>query len=217
MIERQGDGAGGLASAPPQDVGLRERKKHATRVALRRAALTLAVDRGPEHVTVEDIAAAADVSPRTFFNYFASKEGALVGEHTERFAAFHELLLGRPADEPPIVAIGNAVVEYVRGIELDRDLWALRRRLVERHPELLPRVLGANASAERELADAIAERAGLPAGHAYPALVAAVSIAAVRAATLRAACSEPTRSLDELVGEAFAALVQGLPAPTTGA
>lgn len=199
----------------PTEAGLRERKKHATRVALRRAALTLAAERGPEHVTVDDIAAAADVSPRTFFNYFASKEDALVGEHTERFAAFREAFLARPAAEPPIVAIGAAVAAYVDGIELDRDLWALRRQLVERHPGLLPRVLGANANAERELAETIAERAGLPASHAYPALVAAVSVAAVRVAMLRAACGESAGTPAELVREAFDALAQGLPAPPT--
>lgn len=207
------------ADAPPTGAGLRERKKHATRVALRRAALTLAVERGPEHVTVDDIAAAAGVSPRTFFNYFASKEDALVGEHTERFAAFRELLLARPDDEPPLVAVGAAVAEYLRGIELDREVWALRRGLVERHPELLPRVLGANANAERELAHAIAERAGLAGAGAedmYPTLVAAVTIAAVRVAMLRAACTDTERAPADVVSEAFAALAAGLPAPSRG-
>lgn len=195
------------------EAGLRERKKRATRLALRRAALELAVERGPDHVTVEDIATAADVSPRTFFNYFASKEEALVGEHTDRLAAIRTLVVARPADEPPVVALGAALAEYVAGLELDRHMWSLRRRLAERHPEVLPRIHGANAQAEREIATAVAERTGLPAEHPYPELLAALTVTAVRVALMRAACEvdlEPTVA----VTEAFAAIAAGLPAPT---
>ncbi len=72
--------------APPAPGSLRERKKQATRRSLRRIALQLVSDRGFAQVTVEDIAAAADVSPRTFFNYFPSKEAAVFGADPERTA-----------------------------------------------------------------------------------------------------------------------------------
>src|SRR5437868_404754 len=70
--------------------GLRERKKLATRRSLRRVALDLIAERGFGNVTVEDIAEAADVSPRTFFNYFPSKEAALFGADPDRVTALRE-------------------------------------------------------------------------------------------------------------------------------
>ncbi len=78
---------------------LRERKKLATRRSLRRHALDLVAQRGFMHVTVEDIAEAADVSPRTFFNYFPSKEAALFGADPDRISAMRERILHQAPGE----------------------------------------------------------------------------------------------------------------------
>src|SRR5438105_15204457 len=79
---------------------LRERKKLATRRLLRRTALDLVAERGFAHVTVEDIAEAADVSPRTFFNYFPSKEAALFDSDPSRWAKIHDRIVNQDQGQP---------------------------------------------------------------------------------------------------------------------
>src|SRR4029450_13544031 len=82
--------------------GLRERKKAETRQALMAAAVRLAEDLGPDRVTVEAIAEAAGVSPRTFFNYFQSKEDAMVGVSPNETSELLDDLAARPEDEAPL-------------------------------------------------------------------------------------------------------------------
>jgi AcrR family transcriptional regulator len=83
-----------VTTPPP---GLRERKKQATRKALREAALRLALERGRDDVRVDDIAEAAGVSPRTYNNYFSSREQAIVAAVTaEREARVAAAVAGRP-------------------------------------------------------------------------------------------------------------------------
>jgi AcrR family transcriptional regulator len=92
--------------------GLRERKKQATRAALAAAALRLALERGPGNVRVDDIAEAADVSPRTYNNYFSSREQAIVAAVTaERAARVAAAVAARPAD----VSLAGAVIDAVVG------------------------------------------------------------------------------------------------------
>src|ERR671930_1848669 len=91
--------------------GLRERKKQATREALRVAALRLALERGPENVRVDDIAEAAGVSPRTYNNYFSSREQAIVAAVTaERESRIAAAVAARPADVSRADAVIDAVV-----------------------------------------------------------------------------------------------------------
>src|SRR5882762_5402426 len=101
--------AGGVTTPQP---GLRERKKDATRKALREAALRLALEQGPDNVRVDDIAEAAGVAPRTYNNYFSSREQAIVAAITaERALRIAAALRARPADEPLAEAVVAALVE----------------------------------------------------------------------------------------------------------
>src|SRR5215210_1582724 len=91
---------------------MRERKKLATREALSTAALRLALEHGPENVRVDDIAEAAGVSPRTYNNYFSSREQAIVAAITaERALRIGAALRARPSDEPLAEAVVEALVE----------------------------------------------------------------------------------------------------------
>jgi AcrR family transcriptional regulator len=95
--------------------GLRERKKAATRRALGIAAMRLAVQRGLDNVLVEDIAAEAGVSTRTFNNYFASKHEAICALAMERGRLIGVALRNRPPSEPLMEAITSAVLEPYTG------------------------------------------------------------------------------------------------------
>src|SRR5947209_3085559 len=100
-------------SAP--SVGLRERKKVATRQALHEAAVRLAVEHGLDRLTVEAIADAADVSRRTFSNYFANKEEALLWSDRVRMGHFRELVGRRPKEVPAWQAMSAAALQLVEG------------------------------------------------------------------------------------------------------
>jgi AcrR family transcriptional regulator len=156
-------------------VGLRERKKLATRQALSWSAIRLAVDRGLDNVRVEDIAHGAGVSPRTFNNYFASKYEAICAVPVDRAELIGETLLARPEGEPLAESLLAAMMaHYQPPGELDRE-WVTATRLMMSAPGLRGEALKANARTEEVLAGAIARRCGLDVGRdLYPKVVAGV-------------------------------------------
>lgn len=192
--------------------GRRERKKQATRRAIRSAALRLALEHGVDGFTVEDVSEAADVAPRTFFNYFASKEDALVGEDTEVTAELREALDARPADEPPLrtlrVVLRDRTVAHTD--QAHREEALARQRLVKENPSLLPRQLAKFAAVERTLTEAMANRTGSdPEQELRPALLAALAVTVMRVAMRRWSVDE-TSSPGVLVDEAFDLVERGL-------
>jgi AcrR family transcriptional regulator len=201
--------------------GLRERKKQETRAALSWAALRLAVERGADAVTVDEIAAEAGVSPRTFNNYFASKYEAIVWRHLDRFGRVADQLRARPATDPLWTALTDAV-RAVFGIPDAAEPgppaeWTAGVRLLMAQPELRGEFVKAAAAAERELAAAVAERTGTdPDQDMHPRLVAAAVGAAVHVATeqwLRV--GGPPVALGLLLADALEQFRAGLPAPRT--
>jgi AcrR family transcriptional regulator len=196
--------------------GLRERKKLATRLALHRAALELVAERGLGSVSVDEIADRADVSPRTFFNYFSSKDDAVLGLDPEASAHQVAAFLARPADETPVEALRAVAHAQAEEMAADIELWPLRLTVIDATPALLARLAAAFGEGERVLAEAVAERTGTRAGaDAYPTLLAGVAGVAMRTALHRWLASDFTAALPDLLDEAWDLLTAGLPAPTT--
>ncbi|WP_073946923.1 TetR family transcriptional regulator [Streptomyces kebangsaanensis] len=139
-------------------VGLRERKKAATRRAVHEAALRLTVEQGFDAVTVEAVADAAGISRRTFSNYFATKEDAVLwGDErylNELVAAFR----ARPAEETAWTALRTAVLDRLPESGAQEWETLVRTRMALRHPALLARQLAKYAALEAELTQAITER-----------------------------------------------------------
>lgn len=209
-----------LSSVTTPRTGLREKKKEATRKALREAALRLAIERGPDNVRVDDIADAAGVSPRTYNNYFSSREQAIVAAVTaEREGRVAAAVAARPAS----VRLSDAVVEAI--VEQYTDPGSHDPRallLITTRPALRDAFLGTAAGIEDPLTVVIAERIGdsrrLTARVLSASVAAAVRIALgqwVRPATAFPPASGlvvPSGSLPELLRTALAPLRPALDA-----
>jgi AcrR family transcriptional regulator len=158
---------------PRQASGLRERKKEKTRQALASAAMRLFAERGYEATTVADIAAAADVSTRTFFAYFPSKEDVFFAGTQERLDLVRQAFAAQAAALPPLAAMRatlDQIIETASG-----DLFApdrnTRLRLLMERPELRARGTQLLFSAHQALSEGI--RAAVPGLGGYGAVAAA--------------------------------------------
>jgi AcrR family transcriptional regulator len=189
----------------PEQTGRRARKKQATRKTIKQAALALAVQNGVERLTVDEISEAADVSPRTFFNYFSCKEDALIADNEETVAALREAIAARPGDEPPLRTLRAAFGEsgFVETVQEHREDLLAHHRLVRENPSLLPRQLSQYAALQEAVGAAMAERLGLDAeDDLRPALLASLAASVIRVAIHRWACDGRV-PLDRLFGQVF--------------
>ena len=194
--------------------GLRERKKAETRQALMTAAVRLAEQLGPDRVTVEAIAEAAGVSARTFFNYFPSKEDAIIGINPEETSELLDDLASRPADEAPLEALHAMALAAVARLEAKADDMATRHRLTQAHPSLAMRRAARFSEVERAVAGEIARRTGLDVDRdPYPMLAAATALIAIRVAMAVWQERDRRGPLADLLDESFTLLARGLPSP----
>lgn len=196
-----------VESAP--EPGLRERKKRATRRALQREALRLVADHGLDAVTVEQIAAAADVSPRTFFNYFATKEEALFAVDSEAIAENCAALAARPEGETPLQTLRAVFLARAEQTAGDTEFWRYRAAVAKAYPELFARLLGASVAADYEVAKVLADRMAVDMRtDPTPLLLAGMTSVARRTAMQMWLGSGQTRDLVQVLGECFDALAE---------
>jgi AcrR family transcriptional regulator len=194
-------------SEPAERLGLRERKKMATRQEIGTAAMRLAMERGLDNVTVEDIAAAANVSPRTFNNYFASKLEAIAAPGVDRAVRIGATLCERPASEPLWDAITAAVLEHYDAVQSPRGTWREGMRRVLLSPPMRGEYLKTNAAMQQALAAAIAERTGLDVDwDMLPVVLAGAVTTASQRAVRRWFEADPPAELRALVAGALGEL-----------
>ncbi|MDA8372496.1 MAG: TetR/AcrR family transcriptional regulator [Nocardiopsaceae bacterium] len=172
-------------------MGLRERKKLATRRALQHAAVHLVIERGLEHVTVDDIAAAADVSARTFFNYFTSKEEALIGDGPPRPSEEARRIFidggptGELAEDLKTLLLSSFIEGDARSAIAEIRL---RKQLAEQEPQLARPLMAAFAAVEQDMTDIVAARLGDGTDDIRPQVIAALGATAMRFSIRRINC-----------------------------
>ena len=171
--------------------GLRERKKQRTRDALIRVSHELIVAHGYDDTTVDQIADAVDVSQRTFFRYFSSKEEVVFALQDETESHFYEAVRERPAHESPVRAlrnaldaswdsIGEAIAEVVP-IGVHMRMW----QVIETTPALLAVHMRRSTEMEERLAEVFTDREGLSPSDPRPRVLTASFSGVMRAAGRR--------------------------------
>jgi AcrR family transcriptional regulator len=162
-----------VSGTTTQPISLRERKKIKTRQAIRNAAYRLFEEQGYDETTVEQIAAAAEVSPSTFFRYFPVKEDVVLTDEYDPLIAAS--IASRPPDEPIVESMRIAVGTLVRQLyESEQNEVLQRMRLVRAVPALRAR-MGENLDTACDLVvHAFAKRSGRPADLEVRVVAAAV-------------------------------------------
>ncbi|GAA2825117.1 TetR family transcriptional regulator [Crossiella cryophila] len=201
-----------------EELGLRERKKLRTKNALVDAALELFFSKGFEATTVEEIAAAVEISPRTFFRYFAGKEDVALSQFAELDEFCIAALAQRPADEPPVAATRTAYLamfDHIAAFDGGPARYSATHRLISQTPTLFARWLSTSAVSERRLAEVIATRQGVSAAEDIRCRLLIRVLCASARLGMEVACQRGYSTLDELRAQVIESMdlgIAGLPA-----
>ncbi|MEC3975062.1 acyl-CoA-like ligand-binding transcription factor [Amycolatopsis sp. H20-H5] len=197
------------SSASDRPAGLRERKKAKTRAAVQRHALRLFGEQGYAATTVDQIAAAAEISPSTFFRYFPSKEATVVYDELD------PVLMRAAKAQPPELSATAALRATLREVfgGLSPEAWERERErqlLVFNEPELRAAVMEQYVAGIQLLADVAAERAGRSPDDFEVRNWAGAVVGVLMSAFLSSGGSEVADHM-QLLDDAFAHLEAGLP------
>ncbi len=165
------------SAAAPAPEGRRERKRRETRTRILDVAMTLFIARGFNEVTVDEIAEAADISKRSFFDYFPTKEDVVEGWQDHFATLLVAGIAGRPLDEAAPVAVENAMMEALIATS-DAQSWAVDR-LIRETPALTARQHMRYVAVEAKLIDALASRPDTP-DRLAARILAMIAIGALR-------------------------------------
>ncbi|MCM2412100.1 MULTISPECIES: TetR family transcriptional regulator [unclassified Streptomyces] len=193
---------------PP--LGLRERKKLRTRVAIRQATYRLIAEQGYDATTIEQIAEAAEVSPSTVFRYFATKEDIVLTDEYD--PVMEAALRSRPAGEPPLLSVRLMLTESLTSfITTENEELRQRTRLMVEVPAIRARMTETMSDTAKILSQVLADRTGGSADDLRIRVFVASVLGALREVTLYWAEHGQEGDLVAMINEALDALESGLP------
>ncbi|MEO6988656.1 MAG: TetR family transcriptional regulator [Aquihabitans sp.] len=193
-----------------QPSGIRERKKIERRQLIEESALALFETNGFAATTIEDIATSADIAPRTFFSYFATKEDVVLADYAARLQRITSELEQRPADEAPWEALRAAFMVVASDYQRQRQDLIRRFTIMATTPSVQARNLQLQAGWEDTLAQSLARRMGDAPGQVDPRLLAGAALAGMRASLHQWFATGHRSPLPTILSEAFDQLGRGL-------
>lgn len=195
----------------PSSPGLRDRKKQRTRQAIESVALRLFEEQGFEGTTIDQIAAAAEIAPRTFFHYYPSKEDVVLADYASRLDRIEAALKASTSDQAPWPALKRAFLNVASDYETEREGLLRRFRIIQDSPSVAARNLQIQAAWEAAVTEAVAGWLGTdPSKDIRPRLIAGAALAAMRVSLRRWLTDEGSSRLPDHIGYCFDLMETGL-------
>ncbi len=186
-----------------EELGLRERKKLERRRSIEVAALNRFGENGFDATTIDEIAADADIAPRTFFSYFPTKEDVVLADYADRLKRTTDELGRRPASEAPWLALRESFAVVAADYEAQRDDLIRRFAIMAVNPSVHARSLQLQAGWEDTVAEVLAQRMGVNAEDIRPRLMSSAALACMRSSLRHWILTGHRRSLPDLVEASF--------------